>query len=1848
MNRLFYLLLLAVLVAVPSCSKNKNAKAMPESAKAYIYAYTQGVVSRTAPLKIQFAGVVITEEQVGTEAAKNLVNIEPNAPGTWTWTDRQTLRFDPAPALDFATAYLVTVSLKDLFDNVPAEAHQFEFSVKTRDPFLTLETDGLSTPDPSIRETQVLKGQLLTSDFVADEEIPELLNVEQNNKKLNLTWSHNDEGTVHYFTATGVKRGKTASQVLLTWNGAAMGALQKGQEKVEIPAIGDFKVTKVVPQGGGEAKVAIHFSDPIKEDQDFSGLVNISNSNNNFRFSVKGHVLTLYLNEQLAGDQQLNVYTGIQNHYREAMPRSSVWEVTFTATEPQVRLVGQGNILPASAKLVFPFEAIGLHTVEVEVFKIHSNNILQFLQDNELDGSYDLRKVGKIILRKEVPLKNLNSSGSQAQWERYALDLRQFFEMDAKSFYQVRIGFRRSHSLYSCTSQNFTFEDSGYQSEYEESIMDNWYGLEGYYREYSWDQRDDPCYPAYYHPERFVFRNVMTSNLGLIVKGSQNKQYSVAVTNLQTAGPMSAVTVNFYDYQKQLLGTVKTDAKGLASTVLPENAFFAVAETAKEQAYVRLDDGTALSTSRFDVGGTVLQEGLKGFLYAERGVWRPGDSVFLNFVLEDEKGLLPPGYPVTFELRDAQGQVVEKREGVLPQGDIYPVFFKTSPDDATGIWQASVMAGDAVFRKSLRIEAIKPNRIKVALTGAENPIRMSSGTSQMKLEAAWLHGAPAANLKANVEASFQLDRSGFSSFPDYSFYDRNQGELLAQNQVVFDAPLDDQGKATVAVQMPNANTAAGPLQMRLRTRVYEQGGNFSTESRSFAVFPFDNYAGLKLPEDRYGSPRVLIGEDATIQLASVNYLGKVAGGRKLKTELFRVEWRWWWDDEDSRGARYARDRNLKSISSATITTDANGKANWKVKVDDWGRYLVRVCDEQSGHCAAGYVYAGSPWYNEDSFSEEASMLTFRTDKTDYKVGEEVSVTFPAGSAGRALLSLENGEGVIEERWLDTKAGDNVVSFKATAAMAPTVYAFLTVLQPYDQDANDLPMRAYGVIPIKIEDPNTILEPKIRMAEELKPEEFFTVEVSETKGQAMTYTLAVVDEGLLSLTNFKTPNPHDAFFAREALGVKTWDLYRYVLSRTTIDLSQVLTIGGDGDLDGGKKADRANRFDPVVLHLGPFELGKGQKVTHRLKMPNYVGAVRAMVVAVKPHAYGAAEKSVPVRKPLMVLATLPRVLGIGEQLDLPVNVFAMKDRLGAVNVRLEESSGLVSLSTPSKQLNFTKAGDQLVRFPISIGDGTGVAKFKVIAEGGGERTTQEIEIAIRNPNPMQTLAAPFVLAKGEEQTLDYVPFGSAGTRSGTLEMTNLPPLDLERRVQYLLQYPYGCLEQTTSSAFPQLHLATFMELKDEQRTKVRENVAAALDRLRQFQRSDGAFSYWPDRGEISSWSTSYVGHFLLAAKAAGYTLPSGLLRNWQDYQQGAARAWDGKIADFGLVSRSSYELDQAYRLYTLALAGKPELGAMNRLRERNNLSNTSRWRLAAAYALAGQVAAAKDLVRAINTEVANYREMDFTYGSGLRDQAMILETLVLLEDQASADVVAQQIAKEMNARRWLSTQEIAYSLLAFSKYIGENDELSKTYTFTMKQGAANAVDVGADHPYIQINLKDRANAIFVKNTSTQKLFGSIIRQGQPLPEEEQAISRQLNMNIVYRSANGEQLDISRLAQGTDFIAEVTVAHPNKLNYGYRQLALEQVFPAGWEITNTRFEEINTHPESGYTYRDFRDDRVNTFFHLGANETKTFRVYLSATYSGRFYLPASTCGAMYDNDIFASSAGYWVEVVTPEVE
>lgn len=1849
--RLPLLLVLPILFLASACSK-KAELLDTRTAAEYVSAYTSGVISKQEAVRVQFTAPVIAEETVGQSVDSDVYEIAPAKRGNWTWQDRQTLQFVPEGGFDAGQTYEVTLRLDRLLSDWSQASNAFQFRFAVREQFFEVALEGLYYEEGAELESPVIRGAVFTADVADQEAVESMLRAQQDGRALPVQWEHSGGGMVHQYTIASISRSSNPEAVELSWSGEAIGVARSEMNSIRPVSLDSFTVMDVEQRRGADSYLAVRFSDPLLPQQNLAGLIQVEGVEETPRFVVEQNLARVYLPNMEPGTYRVRIAEGVQNVQRKKLDRPATWSVEIANAEPKVRLAGNGVILPEGEGLYFPFEAIGLRAVEVEVFKIFNNNILQYLQSNGLDGDYELRRVGRIVVRETVPLSQLSANADFSQWTRYALDLDQLVESDPEAIYQIRIGFRPNQTVFGCANTEAMNASAqrekplqlGFADEW--SFMDNYYGIGGYYAGYDWDDRDNPCKLAYYNTERFVQRNVVASNLGLMAKRFSDRRTLLVVTDLRTAKPVAGANLQIYDYQQQMLAEVSTDAQGIAVVETEHRPFIVVANAGQERGYLRLEEGGSLPLSRFDVEGNRPRYGLKGFLYGERGVWRPGDSVFLNFILEDRNEQLPEDYPITFTLEDARGQLRVQRTARPAAGNVYDLHFQTEAEDPTGYWLARVEVGGATFEKQLRIETVRPNRLKIDLDFGGEALYATGGDAQVQLSAQWLTGASAGGLKARVESSFQRDASGFERFSKYRFFDPAR-RLEGDGGVLFDGQLDASGTARFEVKLPEQQPAPGKMQVRFNTRVFEPGGAFSVDNQRISFYPYDTYAGMLIPTDRYGEKRIDLENGGQIQLAAVDQAGNPLSGRNLSIGIYRVEWRWWWDDGFDNIAQYNSARHLNAEKRGTARTDGNGEAAYNVQVSDWGRYLVRVCDTESGHCSGDFFYAGYPWYDNDTDARtQASILRFQTDKETYAPGEMVKITLPAPEAGQALISLENGTEVLSSRWVETTAGENVIEIEATTDMTPNVYANVTLLQPYSQTQNDLPLRMYGVVPIRVVDPATRLEPEIQTADVWRPETEVSVEVRETSGKAMNYTLAIVDEGLLGLTRFQVPDPWETFYAREALGVETWDLYDEVLGSLGGRLDRVLTVGGDGAAVVNPEAERANRFEPVVRHLGPFELGAKKTARHTIRLPNYVGAVRVMVVASGNRAYGAAEKSVPVRKPLMVLATLPRVLGPGEALQLPVNVFAMEDKVRNVSVSVREESNSAQFTDgTSQQLSFSRVGDQLINFPLQLGSRTGIARFTVEAQGGGESASQTIEIQVRNPNPVETRTDTYILEPGQQVALPFEPFGTEGTRAATLEVAALPAIRSAELIRYLLSYPYGCLEQTISGAFSQLYVDRLTPLEPDQEERAQRHIRQTLDRLPQFQLSNGGFAYWPGQdAEANAWVTSYTGHFLLEAEQRGYPLPPNMRRDFLEYQRTTARRWNPSVTLFGYTSRNQVLLDQAYRLYTLALAQQPDMSAMNQLREVQNLPTAAAWRLAAAYALTGKQEVAAELTQNRSTQVEAYSEMSYTYGSDLRDQAMILETLAAMNAEDREAEVALRLARRISDRSWLSTQEAAFSLLALGKYVGEQGAADRV-RFRYRLSDGRQADAGSDRPIMNVALPTTATAtgqeVILTNTTEQKLYATIVVSGQPQVGEETATSSNLGIQVNYLDLDGRSIDVNRIPQGTDFVAEVRLSNPGTLGMAYRELALRQIFPSGWEILNTPVESDSE--QSRFDYRDIRDDRVHTFFGLGRASSATYRVRLNAAYQGRFYLPGQSCEAMYDQRIRATTNGRWVEVV-----
>jgi alpha-2-macroglobulin len=637
----------------------------------------------------------------------------------------------------------------------------------------------------------------------------------------------------------------------------------------------------------------------------------------------------------------------------------------------------------------------------------------------------------------------------------------------------------------------------------------------------------------------------------------------------------------------------------------------------------------------------------------------------------------------------------------------------------------------------------------------------------------------------------------------------------------------------------------------------------------------------------------------------------------------------------------------------------------------------------------------------------------------------------------------------------------------------------------------------------------------------------------------------------------------------------------------------------------------------------------------------------MVVAENEGTYGNTEKTVAVRKPLMILATLPRVLGPGETVALPVDVFAMEKQVKDVKIEVEVNDLFSVEGNRQQSIHFKETGDEVINFKLQTAQKTGIGKLKITAISGKEKASQEIEIDLRSPNPKVVDGFDLVLEPGKKWNAAIQFKGIEGTNKATIELSTIPALGLEKRLDYLIQYPHGCIEQTTSSVFPQLFVGNLIDLSDKQKEQIQRNIKNALKRLQLFQTANGGFSYWPGEGDDSEWGTNYAGHFMIEAEKQGYSLPIQMKAKWLKYQQDKSRNWSNSTLLYGgSHSAETNENIQAYRLFVLALGNNPELGAMNRLREEKKLSASAKWRLAAAYKMIGQKEVALKFIEGLSSKITPYQELSYSYGSETRDKAMILETLALMQEKTKGWPLAKEIAYSLNSDTWMNTQETAYCLLAMCEYTGAKNNSDMKFTYSLNGSSPNELSSKKTIYQVKYNDKDFSKSahVDIKNTGQTTLFAKLIVEGTPLIGDKTATAKDLKMEVSYKDMKGKTIQPDKIIQGTDFIAKVTITNPGTKGY-LQEMVLNQIFPSGWEIHNTRMDGTET--SNPARYQDIRDDRIYTYYNASQKASLTFEIQLNATYLGKFYLPTVYSEAMYDNTINARVPGRWVEVVKDEL-
>ena len=1852
-----FLILLTVIAGFSSCKSNQKDIIPSAEYAPYVNAYTGGVISQNSTIRIE-----LTQDQpmvdLNQELKDNPFSFSPSLKGKTYWVSNNTIEFVPEEgALKPGAFYEGTFRLGDFVD-VDKKLEEFNFSFRVQERNFSIHTDPITVTATQPDQVTVT-GEIRFSDVVKKEEVEKMLTAgSEKNKSYPIEITQTDHPTRYVFSISQITKEAEDYQLEITAKGNPAGIDRTQNESILIPAKNSFRFLSAVRIDQPENGIEIIFSDPVSNTQDLKGLIDVPEVSSSI-FQIKENKVFIYFEAGKQNKLTLNIHEGIRN--RQDKPLGTSHSISFSELnlKPQVEMATSAAILPDSKSLIIPFRAVNLYAVDLSVIRIFENNVLMFMQNNSLSSANELRRSGRLVYKKTLWLAK-DSSKDVHRWEDYSIDLAGLIHQEPGAIYRVILSFRQEYSAYPCggsenkemqfvdnkSSDNLTKVSGETLSEDDEAVWDTpetYYYYNGSvpmdWSQYRWTERDNPCHPSYYmNSDRIAACNIFASNLGMIVKRNSLNKLWIAVNNILDTKPVAKAQVTIYNFQLQPIGKGETNGEGLVEITPKGVPFIAVAEADKQKAYVRVVDGEEQSVSRFDVGGKDIQKGLKGFIYGERGVWRPGDTLHISFMLEDREKRIPDKHPVALEIYNPRGQFYTKMISTQGTNGFYTFAVPTQADDPTGLWNAYVKVGGTAFHKSLRIETIKPNRLKITLA-LPTILQASSKDVYAPLTSSWLTGATASRLKAKVEMSLSKVNTQFKNYGQYLF-NNPATDFTTVRADVFNGVLDAEGRAGVNIQLPVATGAPGMLNATLTTRVFEPGGDASIYSQTVPFSPFTSYVGINLnqPKGKY----IETDKDHVFDIVTVNDQGQPVNRSNLEYKIYRISWSWWWENGEESFGTYINNSSITPVASGNLQT-TGGKASFKFRINypDWGRYLVYVKDRESGHATGGTVYIDWPdWRGRSNKTDPSGikMLAFSLDKDSYEIGETATAIIPAAAGGRALVSLENGSTVLQQQWLEVSdQGDTKLTFKITPEMAPNVYLHISLLQPHAQTVNDLPIRMYGIAPVFVTNRQTILQPQIKMPEVLRPETDFNVTVSEKSGKPMTYTLAIVDDGLLDLTNFKTPDPWNEFYAREALGIRTWDMYDDVLGASGGRYSSLFSTGGDASL---KPADaKANRFKPVVKFIGPFYLAKGKQQTHTLKLPMYVGSVRAMVVAGQDGAYGNAEKTAFVRTPLMLLSTLPRVLSTQEEITVPVNVFAMENQVKNVTVSLEASGAGVQITGNRQQsLTFDQPGDQLAYFTLKTGSKTGKATIHLTASGNGQQTKETIEIEVRNPNPVVTLRNSQWIEAGQEAELSYTLAGSSSANNQVqLEISRIPSVDISRRFDFLYNYQHHCTEQLTSKALPLLFVSQFKAVDEQEAEKIKTNVQEAIRQIYARQLPNGGFVYWPGNAVADEWITSYTGMFLTLAQEKGYAVHPNVLNKWKRFQRAAAQNWRmPQEASNWQIWQS--ELQQAFRLYTLALAGAPEYGAMNRMKEQPGLSIQAKWRLAAAYALTGKMKPAGELVYNAETTVIPYSSMNLIYGSSDRDEAMILETLILMKRDRDALQQAKKVSQNLAQENWFSTQSTAFALMAMGRLA---KQLSGTLDFTWSWNGKQQPAVKSAKAVFEkeIATSPKSGTVSVKNQGKGALSVDLITRTQLLNDTLPAIADNIRLDVKYTDMAGSPISVEDIRQGTDFMSAVTLSNISGTS-DYSNLALTHIIPSGWEIYNERMivpeasssnsNEANT-PESSadkYTYKDIRDDRVLTYFDLRRGESKTFTVRLQATYAGNFILPAIQCEAMYD--------------------
>jgi len=1305
----------------------------------------------------------------------------------------------------------------------------------------------------------------------------------------------------------------------------------------------------------------------------------------------------------------------------------------------------------------------------------------------------------------------------------------------------------------------------------------------------------------------------------------------VWVTSLAAARPAEGVKVTVYSDRRQLLGTALTDARGLAAVNLSaapegEDPALVVLSRGADLSYLRFSDSAVNYGAGSHRGRPFLSRGYEAFAFTERGVYRPGDEVRLCGLIRGANRTTPPEMPIELVVFKPGGRRLLRRSVGTDTAGRAAVIFTVPRNSPTGRYRAEWrLPGSTrtLGKTGFRVADYIPRSLRLRLESSEQRLKPGR-TLKVVAAAEHLFGDPAANLKVLCRAIFLPEDFRPKGFPGYVFGDRRR-PWSSHSEEQKESRLNANGRASFEIEVPRISAHAA-MRAELEVEVLEPGGRALCERLTRSVDPWNCYLGVKQPDTLPERA-----ETFTFELAAVVPDGTPEKSqRRFRARFYRVTYSSVLRRSGSGRLTYDWKRHEELMATVNDRFDmGRSKTVFTPKYAGPHRLVV----ESDGACPAVCdFYVQGPGAGWDTDDPEKLALTL--DKTSYLPGETARLAVRGPFGGTALVCVESDR-VLESRLVQMAESEATLEFKVSESWRPNVYVTVTVIRPVRAEEDWRPHRASGAACLRVENGDRKLELDLAGPGEARPgrELELAVRVS-TDGRARpgaAVVLAAVDEGVLSLTGFPTPDPWGFFYARRRLGVRTFDMYgRLAPELSAWRLGKPADPGGARGSDPG--AELSHRLNPIdarrvktaVLWTGTLVADEKGVARARFLVPEYVGELRIMAAAAAGDRFGSLSKPLKVRSPLMARPSWPRFLAPGDEFDLPVTVFNHTPARGKVSLQLESSGPLERAGQAPLEVEVAKGAEKTVRLRLRA---TGVGKVSArLTAGLGEETYSEsVELAVRPACALARRAGSTVIEAGKETRItlagDFLP----GTGKCGLVVAGSPAVELAGAVGYLLEYPYGCVEQTTSRMVPLIYLhelaaQTCPEMVGAE--EIEELLRAGYLRLRMAQTHNGGLAMWPGGGVPYPLGSIYAADVLVEARKAGHKVPGDLLGPLLSYLQGNLGAWC-KDPSKWVRGRA------AYAAYVLARSGKPPHAWLARLEERlktEDVPVTARFHLGAAMLAAGQAKAAKAFIGDARPACA-IRQSGGYLDSPVREWAVMLRVLLDLDPESKQiPALARRLAKSVSLGRWGTTQENSFALMALGKYARSIEGSGPVQAVaTLPDGSERRF--GSKEGLTLRSLKP-GQSVLIRPEGRGKLWAFWSAEGVPKAGKAKEEDSGLLVRRRILDRRGKPVGETMLKQGELYRVVLTVETRRRL----QNVVVTDLLPAGLEIENPDLRGSATTATGtssswcvGHVER--RDDRLLVFGDLSEGKG-SYAYAVRAVTAGTFALPAVEAACMYD--------------------